>query len=102
MLGEEYTYPDWSTAVGWILTMSSILCIPAYIIYKFIRTPGGVIHVRINQDFYLSKPNLLNKISFFMFSVSERYLIQNELCPRLYQAKLLVEVVLRCDPIMDK
>ncbi|KAG4066627.1 hypothetical protein HA402_007263 [Bradysia odoriphaga] len=44
MLGEEYYYPEWSTAVGWILTMSSILCIPAFIIYKFLRTPGGFSH----------------------------------------------------------
>lgn len=47
MLGEEYTYPEWSTAVGWILTMSSILCIPTFIIYKFLRTPGGFKHVRL-------------------------------------------------------
>lgn len=46
MLGEEYTYPEWSTAVGWILTMSSIMCIPTYICYKFIRTPGGFLHVK--------------------------------------------------------
>ncbi|KAJ6601511.1 Sodium-dependent serotonin transporter, partial [Pseudolycoriella hygida] len=44
MLGDEYRYPEWSTAVGWILTMSSILCIPTFMIYKFIRTPGGLFH----------------------------------------------------------
>ncbi|XP_055694630.1 sodium-dependent serotonin transporter [Lutzomyia longipalpis] len=42
MLGTEYTYPDWSIAVGWALTASSVLCIPIYMIYKFLRTPGGL------------------------------------------------------------
>ncbi|GAB0098904.1 Transporter [Sergentomyia squamirostris] len=42
MLGTEYTYPDWTIAVGWALTASSVLCIPIYMIYKIIRTPGGL------------------------------------------------------------
>ncbi|XP_050519319.1 sodium-dependent serotonin transporter [Diabrotica virgifera virgifera] len=43
MLGTEYHYPDWSLQVGYILTASSILCIPCYIIYKFAITPGNLI-----------------------------------------------------------
>lgn len=46
MLGEEYTYPEWSIALGWALTLSSTLCIPIYIIYKVLITPGGIKHVR--------------------------------------------------------
>ncbi|XP_055317230.1 sodium-dependent serotonin transporter [Sitodiplosis mosellana] len=42
MLGEEYEYPDWSIALGWALTLSSILCIPTYIIYKILITPGTI------------------------------------------------------------
>lgn len=41
MLGEEYDYPEWSTAVGWGLTLSSVLCIPGYMIIKFLKSPGG-------------------------------------------------------------
>ncbi|KAK3591528.1 hypothetical protein CHS0354_031638, partial [Potamilus streckersoni] len=37
-----YQYPEWAIAVGWCMVFSSLLCIPAYIIYKFIRTPGGM------------------------------------------------------------
>lgn len=51
MLGEEYKYPEWSTYLGWVLTMSSILCIPVYIIYKFLITPGGFRHVRHTISF---------------------------------------------------
>lgn len=56
MLGEEYIYPEWSIVVGWILTLSSILCIPIYIIYKILITPGTIkqvclpINVRIFRD----------------------------------------------------
>ncbi|CAL8129654.1 unnamed protein product [Orchesella dallaii] len=37
----EYQYPKWSIIVGWMLTLSSIICVPIYIIYMFIRTPGS-------------------------------------------------------------
>ncbi|CAH1963096.1 unnamed protein product [Acanthoscelides obtectus] len=43
MLGTEYKYPEWSLKVGYTLTASSIVCIPLYIIYKFIITPGNVL-----------------------------------------------------------
>lgn len=46
MLGEEYTYPDWAIPLGWILTGSSVICIPLYMIYKFDRTRGGFKRVR--------------------------------------------------------
>nr|XP_023018908.1 sodium-dependent serotonin transporter [Leptinotarsa decemlineata] len=41
MLGTEYAYPEWSLKVGYVLTASSIMCIPLYIVYKFIITPGN-------------------------------------------------------------
>ncbi|XP_077290278.1 serotonin transporter [Arctopsyche grandis] len=44
MLGGEYEYPDWSITVGWVLTASSVICIPLYIVYKFCITPGSIVH----------------------------------------------------------
>lgn len=41
MLGKEYKYPSWSLYVGYLLTASSIICIPLYILYKFAITPGS-------------------------------------------------------------
>ncbi|XP_076263934.1 serotonin transporter [Rhynchophorus ferrugineus] len=41
MLGKEYEYPPWSIQVGYVLTASSIVCIPLYILYKFAITPGS-------------------------------------------------------------
>lgn len=49
MLGTEYTYPEWSLQVGYILTASSIMCIPIYIIYKFAITPGNLLQVTTNR-----------------------------------------------------
>ncbi|GLV41866.1 Serotonin transporter [Carabus blaptoides fortunei] len=42
MLGGEYKYPEWSIKVGWVLTCSSIICIPLYMVYKFAITPGSL------------------------------------------------------------
>ncbi|XP_059487992.1 sodium-dependent serotonin transporter-like [Neocloeon triangulifer] len=36
----DYEYPPWSITVGWILTSSSLVCIPGYILYFLIKTPG--------------------------------------------------------------
>ncbi|XP_071446394.1 sodium-dependent serotonin transporter-like [Hetaerina americana] len=36
----EYKYPAWSISVGWVLTASSIMWIPIYIVYKIAITPG--------------------------------------------------------------
>lgn len=40
MAGGTYVYPDWSINMGWLMTASSISCIPAYFIYKVYKTPG--------------------------------------------------------------
>ncbi|KAJ8958207.1 hypothetical protein NQ317_018046, partial [Molorchus minor] len=45
MLGTEYAYPEWSLKVGYVLTASSIICIPIYVIYKFVITPGSLVQV---------------------------------------------------------
>ena len=37
-----YVFPAWSLAVGWLMVCASIICVPAYAIYKFLITPGTV------------------------------------------------------------
>ncbi|XP_064649571.1 sodium-dependent serotonin transporter-like isoform X2 [Lineus longissimus] len=39
----NYEYPPWATIVGWLISCSSICCIPLYIVYRFIITPGNVV-----------------------------------------------------------
>ncbi|XP_060936566.1 sodium- and chloride-dependent GABA transporter 2-like [Limanda limanda] len=36
----EYVYPWWGYAIGWLLAMSSIMCIPLWMVYKISTTPG--------------------------------------------------------------
>lgn len=36
-----YEYPGWGEAIGWIMALSSIACIPIVMIYKLATTPGS-------------------------------------------------------------
>lgn len=42
-----YKFPKWALIFGWVLSISSIICIPIYAIYKFIATRGSVVEVCI-------------------------------------------------------
>uniref|UniRef100_H2Z8Z1 Transporter n=1 Tax=Ciona savignyi TaxID=51511 RepID=H2Z8Z1_CIOSA len=37
-----YVYPEWGTAIGWVLALSSMVFIPGYAIYSFVITPGSI------------------------------------------------------------
>ena len=37
-----YVFRCWAKTIGWLLTFSSLVCIPAYMIYRFITTPGNI------------------------------------------------------------
>ncbi|KAK1887372.1 Sodium- and chloride-dependent GABA transporter 2 [Dissostichus eleginoides] len=36
----EYVYPWWGNGIGWVLALSSMLCIPVWIAVKMYKTPG--------------------------------------------------------------
>ncbi|KAL7288731.1 hypothetical protein TKK_0017455 [Trichogramma kaykai] len=36
----DYEYPWWSHVLGWLTALSSMLCIPGYMIYAWVTTPG--------------------------------------------------------------
>nr|XP_060640757.1 sodium-dependent serotonin transporter-like [Anolis sagrei ordinatus] len=38
----DYQYPDWSVSVGYLISASSFICIPIYMGYKLIWTPGSL------------------------------------------------------------
>lgn len=48
-----YKYPSWALKFGWILSISSFICIPVYAIYKWILTSGSFTEVRNNKSFIL-------------------------------------------------
>ncbi|XP_029455803.1 sodium- and chloride-dependent betaine transporter-like [Rhinatrema bivittatum] len=43
-----YMYPAWGYVIGWFLAISSVICIPVYAIYIFLKTEGSFMQ-RINQ-----------------------------------------------------
>lgn len=45
----NYVYPTWSLALGWLMTASSVICIPTYAIYKFAKTPGSFLEVSLSR-----------------------------------------------------
>ncbi|KFU89134.1 Sodium- and chloride-dependent creatine transporter 1, partial [Chaetura pelagica] len=38
---KTYVYPWWGDAIGWVLALSSMLCIPCTVIYKLLRCKGS-------------------------------------------------------------
>lgn len=41
-----YQYPAWSTSLGHLIGASSFICIPVYMVYKLVWTPGSLKQVR--------------------------------------------------------
>lgn len=46
---KTYVYPWWGEAIGWVLALSSMLCIPCTVIYKLLRCKGSFREVRAVQ-----------------------------------------------------
>ncbi|XP_029427205.1 sodium-dependent serotonin transporter-like [Rhinatrema bivittatum] len=38
----DYQYPDWSISVGYLIGISSFICVPLYMVYKLVWTPGSL------------------------------------------------------------
>jgi len=37
---DDYTFPLWANRIGWGIALSSMILVPAYIIYKFMSVRG--------------------------------------------------------------
>lgn len=49
----NYEYPWWSHLFGWFTALSSMLCIPGYMIYLWLKTPGDYEQVNFHTSPYL-------------------------------------------------
>ncbi|XP_039518926.1 sodium- and chloride-dependent taurine transporter-like, partial [Pimephales promelas] len=38
-----YKYPDWSVGLGWVLALTSMICIPMMVVIKIIQSDGSLI-----------------------------------------------------------
>lgn len=47
----DYEYPHWSLVIGWIISLSSLSCIPIYGVYHYWNTPGDGFRDRLAKCF---------------------------------------------------
>uniref|UniRef100_A0A3Q3VNC8 Transporter n=1 Tax=Mola mola TaxID=94237 RepID=A0A3Q3VNC8_MOLML len=53
----EYVYPWWGYAIGWLLALSSMVCIPLWMAYKLSSTQGSLREVRVDPYRALCDPS---------------------------------------------
>ena len=64
---EHAKYPAWSIKIGWIITGSSLICIPLYMAYIIAVTPGNLVQVGFSvMKISFSKNRF--RLIFFFFS----------------------------------
>lgn len=61
----EYVYPWWGYAIGWLLALSSMVCIPLWMVYKISTTQGTLREVRVDPYRALCDPSV-SQIKGFM------------------------------------
>ena len=41
----DYEYPTWAIVIGWLISTSSLVPIPIYLVYRIYKTPGTIVEV---------------------------------------------------------
>ena len=63
---DDYEYPPWGEAIGMCMALSSIICIPVYLLIDFIRTPGATFSEVLLKTYQIITPvNRPRKVKFF-------------------------------------
>lgn len=44
---KKYVYPWWGDTLGWLLALSSMVCIPLWVVYKLSTIKGSLREVRL-------------------------------------------------------
>ncbi|KAK2570131.1 Sodium- and chloride-dependent GABA transporter 2 [Acropora cervicornis] len=53
----SYVFPGWGMAIGWLLTVSSLLLIPVVMIYKLMNTTGTILEVNKGEIEFAKRIN---------------------------------------------
>nr|XP_009679263.1 PREDICTED: sodium- and chloride-dependent glycine transporter 1 [Struthio camelus australis] len=51
----DYVYPTWAISIGFLMALSSVICIPIYAIYKVCRSEGDTLMERLKNATKASK-----------------------------------------------
>ena len=56
-----YEYPAWAEGLGWVMTSSSMLMIPLWMLITILRQPGSLKQVSTNKSLIKRNTNLYFK-----------------------------------------
>lgn len=62
----QYSYPHWSVILGYCIGTSSVICIPTYITYRLVTTPGTLKEVGAGVYVYVFSRR--KEFSFMLYS----------------------------------
>lgn len=62
-----YEYPGWAHAFGWFTALSSMLCIPGYMVWLWMKTPGDTETVIIIFQLQYTIQLLTKRLIFVLF-----------------------------------
>uniref|UniRef100_A0A8C7DUU0 Transporter n=1 Tax=Naja naja TaxID=35670 RepID=A0A8C7DUU0_NAJNA len=81
----SYVYPWWGEAIGWGFALSSMLCVPLFALYKFIRAKGTLAEVRLPPPHYKEQKGGMQVLGLNLYA----WLGETLSCSRLTQPSIL-------------
>ena len=58
----EYDYPSWANYVGWVITFSSVICIPIVAVFKVFQEEGPIFAVSLEILYLFNEQQFFKRI----------------------------------------